>query len=199
MNIVITEAQIRLLKYIGATILVALICSGITYHYTAKHYQEKYNALNAQFDAFKAEYSSVINEKEQAIIDKAIAEKKANTPVKEYLKGETVTQLQWVEKESKSDASVEINSKTNPIVVSYNGKKEELPTTTTEGKDIKDGKVVVTQQTTATLDIDSIVNRQIANRILEDEHKEKVLKREKTQQTIWGTVAGFVIGKYVSD
>ena len=45
------------------------------------------------------------------------------------------------------------------------------------------------QETTATLDIDSIVNRQIANTILEKEKKERELERQKSQNLIWGIVS----------
>ena len=51
------------------------------------------------------------------------------------------------------------------------------------------------QETTATLDIDSIVNRQIANTILEKEKKERELERQKSQNLIWGVVGGYVVGK----
>lgn len=194
MNILLTEQDKGILKYILATLVVALVFSGITYYYTAKHYQEKYDALNKEYTDFKAVYSDVVKEKEDALIAVSLAEKKAKTPLIETVKGETQTIIQYVEKESSSDASIEISSKQNPISISYNGQKQELSTTTTEGKEIKDGKVVVTQQSSATIDIDSIVKREIANTILDKDHEIAVLKRQKTQQTGWGFLIGVGAG-----
>jgi hypothetical protein len=197
MDVIEEEKKHFYLKFAIVAISVILLCCIATFAFTAKHYQAKYDALNAEYTAFKAKYSTIEKEKEQAVIAQALAEKAAKTPLKEYIQGDTVTKFVYAEKESKDDATVEMNSTVNPIVVSYNGKKEELPTTTTEGKTIQDGKVVITQQTTSTLDIDSIVKREIANRILEDEHKQAVLKRQKTQQTGWGFVLGVVAGKLI--
>lgn len=177
------------------TIVLSLICSGFTFWMTQKHYIEKYNALQSEYNSFKAKYSVIVEEKEAAIIAKAKAEKAAKTPVVEYVKGETVTEIKYVEKDSKDDATFEFNSKANPIYVSYNGQKEAIKTTTKDGKQIVDGKLVMNQETTATLYIDSIVNRQIANTILEKEKKERELERQKSQNLIWGIVGGYVVGK----
>lgn len=189
------EIPSDVLRNVVVAIIIALVCSFVTYHYTAKHYQAKYDALNAEYTAFKAQYQAIVVEKENAIIAKAQADKAAKVPVVEYIKGDTVTEIQYVEKQSKNDADIEITNKAKPIIVSYNGQKEQLPTTTTEGKTIADGKTTITQETTATLDIDAIVNRQIANRIAEDDHKIAVLKRQKTQNLVWGIIGGAVIGR----
>ena len=188
--------------YLIIALVTAVLCSLVTYHFTAKYYSAKYDTLNEDYTNFKAQYSSIVKEKEDAVIAQALAEKKAKTPVKELVKGDTVTEIQYVEKESKKDSGLEMTSTVDPVSVTYNGKTEELATKTTDGKEIVDGKFVVTQKSSTTIDIDAIVKREIANRILEDEnqrllleHDKDVLKRQKLQNTIWGTVAGVAIGR----
>lgn len=184
-------------KHIIYVLVVGLIFSGLTYHFTAKHYEAKYETLNTEFTIYKASHPDANDTKtaEQTIIDKALNDKKNNVPVTENVGEETNTVIKYVPKETASDADVEITNTPKPVVVSYNGKTEELKTNTTESQSkTADGKVVVTQQSQATIDIDSIVNREIANKVLEDEHKEMVLKRQKTQQTFWGVVGGIAVG-----
>jgi len=194
MNIVLTDSQKASVKNIAAIIIIALVCSIATYQYTAKYYQGKLDALNLEYNTFKATYATVIDDKEKAVIAVAKAEKAAGVPLKEYIKGDTIVKTEYVEKATKNDASIEVTNKVNPIVVSYNGKKQELPTTNLDGTAIVDGKTVITQETTSTLDIDSIVKREIANTVLGMEHEQAVLKRQKTQQTVWGTLIGVGVG-----
>lgn len=183
-------------KYLLLGLVLAMVCSALTFHFTAKHYQAKYDALNEQFISYKTTHPDADeNQREKAIIDKAILDKKNNVPVTETVGSETKTIIQYVEKTSKSDADIEVTNKAKPITVSYNGKTSELATTNTEKQTTDaDGKVVITQQTAATIDIDSIVKREIANKILEDDHDKAVLERQKKQNAFWGTVAGFAIG-----
>ena len=64
----------------------------------------------------------------------------------------------------------------------------------------------MTQSSSATLDVTNIVNREIANTILQKdaqiaklEHEKKVNKRQGRQNTFWaatiGTTAGYLIAK----
>jgi hypothetical protein len=191
-----------------ACIIFALVCSLLTYHYTAKHYQAKYNtlnekyvALNNEYTQFKSAISDTEKEREDKIIAKAETDKQNKVPVVAPLFQDTTTTISYDSKQSKNDADVEITNTVNPVKVSYNGKTEELNTTTTEKQTTEGGKVVVKQDTTTTIDIDSIVNRQIADRIddynqkIKDlNHDKAVLKRQKTQQTIWGAIIGIGIG-----
>jgi len=178
-------------------VILMLISSAVTYHYTAKHYQEKYDTLNSEYTNYKANHPDATETKtsEQAIIDKALNDKKNDTPVTETIGTESKTTIGYAQKQSADDADIEITNTANPVLISYNGKTEALKTTTSENQTTNaDGKVVITQQTSAVLDITDTVNRAIAQRVLDDEHKEEVLRRQKTQQTVWGVVAGVAIG-----
>lgn len=179
--------------------ILVLITSALTYHYTAKHYQSEYDTLSAQFTTYKVNHPDTTELKtEQAIIDKALDDKKNNVPITEAVGTESTTTIQYVQKQSSNDADVEVTNAAKPISISYNGTISQLKTNTTETQSTTaDGKVVINQQTSAVLDVTGIVNEKIANRILEDEHKEQVLKRQKTQQTVWGVVAGVAIGHFV--
>lgn len=181
--------------------IVALICFGLGaltgFILTKNFYKEKLNEVNTELTNFKAQYSTVIKEREEAIIAKALADQKAKTPVKEYVKGDTVTEIQYLPKESSSDADLSLTSKPMNLSFEYNGVKQPVNAVTSEGKQFVDGKWVITQQTQATLNVDDIVNRQIANKINEEEHDKAVLKRQKTQQTFWGTVIGVGIGSFL--
>lgn len=193
----LTSKQQSIFKILLLILVVGLISSGLTYHYTKQHWSNKYDALQAQYDTYAANHPDSADDgptAEDKIIAKALDQKKENVPVKETIGTTEKTVIYYTQKESKDDSDVQVTNKPQSISVSYNGKKQEIPTTNTEGQSIENGKLVVDQKQSATIDIDSIVNREIANKILEDEHKQAVLKRQKTQQTIWGTVIGVGIG-----
>ena len=185
-------------KLVTIVALVSFIVGvGLTAYLGHNYYEKKLAAVNTELTDYKSKYGATAQEKEKALIDKAIAEKKANTPLKEYVKGDTVTEIQYVEKTSSRDADLQMTTGST-VVASFNGQEMVLPAEDKKGMKLVDGKWVIDQQSKVTLDIDSIVNRQIANTILEKDHEIEVLKRQKTQQTFWGTVIGAGIGVLAS-
>ena len=179
--------------FLGA-LLIILVTAGVTYHYTAKYYQDKLDAVQTELTDYKAKYSASVDEREQAIINKAQSDNAKNTPVVAPITQASTATVSYEEKSSADDADVQVSNTTKPVVVSYNGITEALPTTTTQNKEIKDGKVVITQENTAKLDVTDIVNREIANTIDKKDTEIGHLKREKIQNTFWGVVGGFAIG-----
>ena len=89
---------------------------------------------------------------------------------------------------------VQIQNDPVKIAVSYNGKVEELKGSPNEKQKFENGKLVVDQTNVATIDIDSIVNREIANKVLEYEHMTQVKDRQKKQVGWWSGVGGFAAG-----
>ena len=181
-------------KLVTIVALVSFIVGvGLTAYLGHNYYEKKLATVNAELTDYKSKYGATAEEKEKALIDKAIAEKKANTPLKEYVKGDTVTEIQYVEKASSKDPDLQMTTGST-VVASFNGQEMTLPAEDKKGMKLVDGKWVIDQQSKVTIDVDSIVKREIANTIEKEEHEKAVLKRQKTQQTIWGTVAGVVIG-----
>ena len=175
-------------------IAIILVSSLLTYHYTSKHYQDKLDALQYEYNDYKSKYSASVDEREQSIISNAIADNENNTEVVAPIAQSSKAEIVYVEKTSKSDSDVEVTNTTAPVVVSYIGRQETLPTKTTENKEIKDGKVVITQENTTKLDVTDIVNREIANTVTKKDTEIKHLKREKKQDTFLGVVGGILIG-----
>ena len=170
-------------------VILALVCSVLTFHYTSTYYQNKLSTYQATHP------DTGETKEEKALIDQAIKDKQNKVPLTETVGQGTTTEISYQAKTSKDDADVEVTNTIKPVVVSYNGKKEELKTITSENQTTgADGKVVITQQSSAVLDIDSIVKREIANTILEDEHQKAVLERQKKQNAFWGAVGGYVVG-----
>jgi hypothetical protein len=181
-------------KTILISFLIGLVIGmvGVAY-FGHNYYEAKITALNNKLTDYEARYSDSINQKEAAIIAKAKAEEKANTPVKEYIEGKTQTVVQWLEKESPKDADVK-QTFTNQMKYEYNGVQYDIPMTAKDGSAIKDGQLSINQTNSAVLNVDDVVNRQIANTINKKDKEIQVLEREKKQQTFWGTVIGFGVG-----
>ena len=177
-------------------VVLALICSVLTFHYTSSYYQDKCTQIENKLSAYQATHPDDGEaKKEQDLIAKAIADKQNKVPLTETVGQENTTEISYQAKTSKDYADVEVTNTIKPVVVSYNGKKQELKTVTSENQTVgADGKVVITQQSAAVLDIDSIVNREIANKVLEDDHDKAVLERQKKQNAFWGAVGGYVVG-----
>jgi hypothetical protein len=196
----LTDTQKKWFKYFIIFLVSALLSAGLTYHLCSKHYNAKYEALNEEFIIYKANHpDSDENVREQEIIDKALQDKKNNVPLIAPIGTKETTSIYYTNKTSKDDADVEMESKPTGITVSYNGKKETLPTVNKETQEkTEDGKLVIKQEQAATLDVTSIVNREIANKELEHMHNEEVLKRQKKQQTFWGVVGGVALGCLIS-
>lgn len=181
----------KLIGYLIALIIGIIVGWAITYNF----YDAKLKDVTEQLNEYKAKYSTVQKEKEDAIIAKALADHKAKTLVKEYIKGDTVTKVEYVEKESSTDADLSITNPAPKVIMEYNGEKQELAAVTKEGKKLVDGKWVITQESSTVINVDDVVNRQIALTIEEKEHQKKVLERQKIQNGIWGLAIGYGVGK----
>lgn len=190
----------KLLPYV-ICIFVGLIVGGFVVY---DHMAPKINEANAQLTAINNKYNEVFKEKELAKVQLALAKQKE--PEKLYVKGEDKVEYVYVEKEKASDPDVDITSTPQEIKVSYNGETYNLPMQRTSESSVNGGTLKMTQSSSATLDVTDIVNREIANTILQKdaqiaklEHEKKVEKRQGRQNTFWattiGTTAGYLIAK----
>lgn len=190
----------KLLPYV-ICIFVGLIVGGFVVY---DHMAPKINEANAQLTAINNKYNEVFKEKELAKVQLALAKQKE--PEKLYVKGEDKVEYVYVEKEKASDPDVDITSTPQEIKVSYNGETYDLPMQKTSESAVVGGTLKMTQSSSATLDVTDIVNREIANTILQKdaqiaklEHEKKVEKRQGRQNTFWattiGTTAGYLIAK----
>lgn len=190
----------KLLPYV-ICIFVGLIVGGFVVY---DRMSPKINEANAQLTAINNKYNEVFKEKELAKVQLALEKQKE--PEKLYVKGEDKVEYVYVEKEKASDPDVEITSTPQEIKVSYNGETYNLPMQKTSESKVTGGTLKMTQSSSATLDVTDIVNREIANTILQKdaqiaklEHEKKVEKRQGRQNTFWaatiGTTAGYLIAK----
>lgn len=197
--------QISLKTTIIACLISILLAAGLTFYFCHNYYTAKYNTLQTEYNDYKTKVAEITNKDEDTTIAKAEAEKTANIPVTENIDTTATTTISEESKTSSSDADVEMTSTVQPIVVSYNGKKETLPTTTTESQSTVGNKVVIGQQTQATLDVSTIVNREIANRIDADnktiaDNKAKAasdlkkMDKSGNRKSAWCLVGGIAIG-----
>lgn len=200
------DTQISLKYAIIACIISIIIAAGLTFYLCDNHYTAKYNQLQSEYNDYKAKTVDIVNKDEAATIAKAEAEKAQNKPITETATTEATTTIEAVQKDSSNDADVQVTSNPKPIIVSYNGKQQELKTTTTESQTkTADNKVVITQQTQATLNVDDIVNREIANTVdnykatikANDEKAKsdiKKMNKEGNKKSAWCLVGGVLIG-----
>ena len=166
-----------------------------------------YSAMNGELVEAKervaelqSKYETTIEEREKAKIE--LAMEKLKEPEKVYIQGEDKVEYVYVEKTSKDEADVKINAEPQSIKISYNGEEYDLPMQrVTDTPGVVDGSLSISQKSSATLDVTDIVNREIANTILQKdaeieklENDKKVLERQKTQQTIWGVIGGLTVG-----
>jgi hypothetical protein len=182
------------------------LAAGITFYLCDKHYTAQYNQLQTEFANYKSDVKQIKDKDEEETIAKALREKEENKPVTETTMSDETTTIEAVQKESASDADVQMTNTVKPVVISYNGKTQELKTTTTESQNkTADNKVVITQQTQATLNVDDIVNREIANRIETDnktikDNKEKAaadlkkMNKEGNRKSGWCFIGGVLAG-----
>lgn len=200
------DTQISLKYTIIACIISILLAAGITFYLCDKHYTAQYNQLQTEFANYKSDVKQIKDKDEEETIAKALREKEENKPVTETTMSDETTTIEAVQKESASDADVQMTNTVKPVVISYNGKTQELKTTTTESQNkTADNKVVITQQTQATLNVDDIVNREIANRIETDnktikDNKEKAaadlkkMNKEGNRKSGWCFIGGVLAG-----
>ena len=189
----------KLLPYI-VCIFVGLIIGGFIVY---DHMVPKINEANAQLTAINNKYNEVFKEKELAKVQLALEKQKE--PEKLYVKGEDKTEYVYIEKEKASDPDVDITSTPQEIKVSYNGEIYNLPMQKTSESSVVGGTLKMTQSSSATLDVTDIVNREIANTILQKdaqiaklEHEKKVTKRQGRQNTFWATTIGATAGYLIA-
>ena len=189
----------KLLPYV-ICIFVGLIIGGFIVY---DHMEPKINEANAQLTAINNKYNEVFKEKELAKVQLALEKQKE--PEKLYVKGEDKTEYVYIEKEKASDPDVNITSTPQEIKVSYNGETYNLPMQKTSKSSVVGGTLKMTQSSSATLDVTNIVNREIANTILQKdaqiaklEHEKKVTKRQGRQNTFWATTIGATAGYLIA-
>ena len=189
----------KLLPYV-VCIFVGLIIGGFIVY---DHMVPKINEANAQLTAINNKYNEVFKEKELAKVQLALEKQKE--PEKLYVKGEDKTEYVYIEKEKASDPDVDITSTPQEIKVSYNGEIYNLPMQKTSESSVVGGTLKMTQSSSATLDVTDIVNREIANTILQKdaqiaklEHEKKVTKRQGRQNTFWATTIGATAGYLIA-
>lgn len=189
----------KLLPYV-ICIFVGLIVGGFIVY---DHMVPKINEANAQLTAINNKYNEVFKEKELAKVQLALEKQKE--PEKLYVKGEDKTEYVYIEKGKASDPDVDITSTPQEIKVSYNGETYNLPMQKTSESSVVGGTLKMTQSSSATLDVTDIVNREIANTILQKdaqiaklEHEKKVAKRQGRQNTFWATTIGATAGYLIA-
>ena len=127
----------------------------------------------------------------------------------------THTVVQYVEKSSPDDADVELAKKPPKVVVKAgDGTSYDFTPEVQSGQVIKDGKVVLTEDNTLTLDVEKIVDARFKDKVeaIEAKHKleidtknaeldkiNRVLKRTRKQRDFYvGTaIIGTGVGMYV--
>ena len=163
-------------------------------------YEVQVAELKAEINDYQIKYQAAISDTEEAKI--ALAKEKLKEPEKVYIKGDTQTEIVYVEKETPQDPDVQINQEPPSLTVSYNGEVQELPMqTTTESATSEDGTLKVNQSSNVTLDVTDIVNREIANTVLQKDaeiYKQqetiKRLERQKVTSTVLGVIAAGTVG-----
>ena len=187
----------KTIVYIVAIFLLGL---AVGYFLEYKNMSAKLDAANNTIKIYEAKLITTDGEKERLLIENANLKNKE--PEKIYIKGETETKYVYVQKEKESDSDVNITAKPMDIKLSYNGETFDLPMKSVSGSNIKNGTLFIGQQATGTLDVTDIVNREIAKTILEKDleidslnYKIRQLQRKRTQDTVWGVLGGYVLGK----
>ena len=192
----------NIMSNIVTYLVVFLIGLGVGMFIKYKEYKPQIEALQKTVDMYQGKYQTSADEKEKALIENA--KLKLKEPEKVYIKGGTQTEYKYVQKESNTDADVAVTTKPPDIKLSYNGKDFVLPMQNVkDSSSVTGGTLLIGQQSSSTLDVTDIVNREIANTIMQKdaqiiklEHEKKVAVREGTQNTVWGVLAG-AAGGYI--
>ena len=199
----VKAAFYKLLPYF-MMFLIGLVVGGFGMYEIDKSrlndYEVQVAELKAEINDYQIKYQAAISDTEEAKI--ALAKEKLKEPEKIYVKGDTQTEIVYVEKETPQDPDVQINQEPPSLTVSYNGEVQELPMqTTTESATSEDGTLKVNQSSNVTLDVTDIVNREIANTVLQKDaeiYKQqetiKRLERQKVTSTVLGVIAAGVAG-----
>lgn len=199
----IKAAFYKLLPYF-MMFLIGLVVGGLGMHEIDESRMDDYEVqvaeLKAEINDYQIKYQAAISDTEEAKI--ALAKEKLKEPEKVYIKGDTQTEIVYVEKETPQDPDVQINQEPPSLTVSYNGEVKELPMqTTTESATSENGTLKVNQSSNVTLDVTDIVNREIANTVLQKDaeiYKQqetiKRLERQKVTSTVLGVIAAGAVG-----
>lgn len=199
----VKAAFYKLLPYF-MMFLIGLVVGGLGMYEIDENRMNDYEVqvaeLKAEINDYQIKYQAAISDTEEAKI--ALAKEKLKEPEKVYIKGDTQTEIVYVEKETPQDPDVQINQEPPSLTVSYNGEAQELPMqTTTESATSEDGTLKVNQSSNVTLDVTDIVNREIANTVLQKDaeiYKQqetiKRLERQKVTSTILGVIAAGAVG-----
>ena len=195
-----------LLTTILCGILVILLAAGSYYFYNQAH------AANAALDAANERITTLTKEKGDLATQLAKA-KNDYMELKSNQKTNTV--VQYIEKTSPNDADIELTKKPPKVLINAgDGKTYDFTPDVVSAQNIKDGKVVLTEDNTLTLDIEKIVDARFKDRVdaIEAKHeieiKEKnaeldkvnrVLKRTRKQRDFYigTTIIGTGVGMYV--
>ena len=199
----IKAAFYKLLPYF-MMFLIGLVVGGLGMYEIDESRMDDYEVqvaeLKAEINDYQIKYQAAISDTEEAKI--ALAKEKLKEPEKVYIKGDTQTEIVYVEKETPQDPDVQISQEPPSLTVSYNGEVQELPMqTTTESATSEDGTLKVNQSSNVTLDVTDIVNREIANTVLQKDaeiYKQqetiKRLERQKVTSTVLGVIAAGAVG-----
>ena len=199
----IKAAFYKLLPYF-MMFLIGLVVGGLGMYEINESRMDDYEVqvaeLKAEINDYQIKYQAAISDTEEAKI--ALAKEKLKEPEKVYIKGDTQTEIVYVEKETPQDPDVQINQEPPSLTVSYNGEVKELPMqTTTESATSENGTLKVNQSSNVTLDVTDIVNREIANTVLQKDaeiYKQqetiKRLERQKVTSTVLGVIAAGAVG-----
>ena len=199
----IKAAFYKLLPYF-MMFLIGLVVGGLGMYEINESRMNDYEVqvaeLKAEINDYQIKYQAAISDTEEAKI--ALAKEKLKEPEKVYIKGDTQTEIVYVEKETPQDPDVQINQEPPSLTVSYNGEVKELPMQTkTESATSEDGTLKVNQSSNVTLDVTDIVNREIANTVLQKDaeiYKQqetiKRLERQKVTSTVLGVIAAGAVG-----
>lgn len=199
----VKAAFYKLLPYF-MMFLIGLVVGGLGMYEINESRMDDYEVqvaeLKAEINDYQIKYQAAISDTEEAKI--ALAKEKLKEPEKVYIKGDTQTEIVYVEKETPQDPDVQINQEPPSLTVSYNGEVKELPMqTTTESATSENGTLKVNQSSNVTLDVTDIVNREIANTVLQKDaeiYKQqetiKRLERQKVTSTVLGVIAAGAVG-----
>lgn len=195
-----SEDRNNFFKKLLSYVIVLVIGLGVGYYLEYKHINPQLDQANKLVAMYEKEYATAKDEREAALIENAKLKEKE--PEKLQVEAKADTEIAYVEKAQESDPDVNIEDSPQEIKVAYNGEEYNLPMKKVEtSTNTNKGTVVIKKESKATLDVTDVVNREIANTIMKKDaelekanYQNKVLKRQKIQNTAWGIVGGLAVG-----
>ena len=157
-----------------------LIIAGIIFSYNMYVKAKEYDKVKAKLDEAITKVEKLTKENGQLAIDLAKA-KKDYMELGMNSKVETV--VQYVEKTSPNDADVALNKKPPKVIVTAgDGKEYDFTPDAKSAQVIKDGKVVLTEDNTLKLDIETIVDARFKDRVDAINAKHDLEMKEKNAE-----------------